>query len=138
MAAVWAYLSTDDDRRAPALVESARRAVLAGADWRVRQMEAHPFRAPIHPDRALVGWGSFGHSARAVLSLAAAYRLTGDGRYRMAAWDAPAPQFGANPLALSRRHIDGFRRDASGSRLGYPFGLNRRNQRIPLGLFRRV
>ena len=101
MAAVWTYLSTDDDRRAPALVESARRAVLAGADWRVRQMEAHPFRAPIHPDRALVGWGSFGHSARAVLSLAAAYRLTGDGRYRLAAWDAPAPQFGANPLALS-------------------------------------
>jgi len=101
MAALWAYHATADDRRDPALVESARRAIVAGADWRARQMEGHPFRAPIHPDRALVGWGSFGHSARAVLSLAAAYKLTGDDRYRLAAWDAPAPQFGANPIALS-------------------------------------
>jgi len=101
MAALWAYQATADDRRDPALVESARRAIVAGADWRARQMEGHPFRAPIHPDLALVGWGSFGHSARAVLSLAAGFKLTGDDRYRLAAWDAPAPQFGANPISLS-------------------------------------
>jgi len=100
MAALWAYVRADDPRRDPALVDKAQRAIVAGADWRIRQMEAHPFRAPIHPDRGLVGWGSFGHSARAVLSLAAAHALTGREQYREWAWEAPGPQFGANPQGL--------------------------------------
>lgn len=100
MAALWAYLRTDDPRRDAAQVDHARRAVIAGADWRIRQMTAHPFRAPVHPDRGLVGWGSFGHSARAALSLATAYALTGREQYREWAWIAPAPQFGANPQGL--------------------------------------
>jgi endoglucanase len=101
MAAAWAYLRTDDPRRDPGLVEAARRALIAGADWRIRQMEAQPYRVPLHPDRGLVGWGTFGHSARAVLSLAQAYALTGKDSYRMWAWDCPAAEFGANPLGLS-------------------------------------
>jgi len=101
MAAAWAYLRTTDLRRDGGLVEAARRAIVAGADWRIRQMEAQPYRVPLHPDRGLVGWGTFGHSARAVLSLAQAYALTGKDMYRIWAWDCPAAEFGANPLGLS-------------------------------------
>jgi endoglucanase len=101
MAATWAYLRTNDPRRDVGLVEAARRAIVAGADWRIRQMEAQSYRVPLHPDRGLVGWGTFGHSARAVLSLAQAYALTGKDSYRMWAWDCPAAEFGANPLGLS-------------------------------------
>jgi hypothetical protein len=100
MAALWAYLRTEDTRRDAAQVEHARRAIVAGADWRIRQMVSNPFRAPVHPDRGLVGWGSFGHSARAVLSLAAAYALTGREEYREWAWQAPSAELGGNPLGL--------------------------------------
>jgi hypothetical protein len=101
MAAAWAYLMTPDPRRDPDLVERARRALLAGADWRLEQMESHPFRAPQHPAIQLTGWGSFAHSTRATLPLLQAWSITGEVRYRRGAWVTTDVQLGANPQGLS-------------------------------------
>jgi len=101
MGAVWAYLQSSHPQRDPALVLQARRAVLAGADWRIRQMESNAWYAPAHPRRALTGWGNFAHSTRAALTLLQAYRLTGDPRYRDWAWRTPGPQLGLNPQGLT-------------------------------------
>jgi hypothetical protein len=100
MAAVWAYLRSDDPSRDAGTVATARKAVIAGADWRIRQMDAHPWFAPTHPRRSLVGWGNFAHSARAALSLLQARTLTGDRRYAEAAWRAPDVELGLNPQGL--------------------------------------
>lgn len=101
MGAVWAYLQSNHSQRDPALVLQARRAVLAGADWRIRQMESNAWYAPAHPRRALTGWGNFAHSTRAALTLLQAYQLTGDQRYRDWAWRTPGPQLGLNPQGLT-------------------------------------
>jgi Glycosyl hydrolase family 9/Cellulase N-terminal ig-like domain len=101
MGAVWAYLQSTHPRRAPATVQAARKAVLAGADWRIRQMEANAWLAPAHPRRALTGWGNFAHSTRAALTLLQAYHLTQEPRYRDWAWLTPGPQLGLNPQGLT-------------------------------------
>ena len=101
MAAAWAYLMTPDPRRDPELAAQASRAFIAGADWRLRQMETHPFRAPQHPASQLTGWGNFAHSTRATLPLLQAWLLSDRDAYRLAAWETPGPQLGANPQALS-------------------------------------
>ncbi len=101
MAAAWAYLLCDSPVRDASQLRRARDAVMAGADWRLRQMASHPFRAPQHPGIELTGWGSFAHSTRGTLPLLQAYRLSGDDRYRRAAWTTPGPQLGANPQSMS-------------------------------------
>jgi hypothetical protein len=115
MAAAWAYLQWDDPRRDPQVVAVARRALLAGADWRIRQMQANPWLAPSHPRRSLTGWGNFAHSARAALTLMQAYHLTGDRRYLEWAWVTPGVQLGINPQGMS-----------------YVTGLGARSPRHPL------
>ena len=115
MAAVWAYLRSDNPKRDPAIVSAARKAVIAGADWRIRQMEANAWLAPAHPRRSLTGWGNFAQSARAALTLLQAQQLTGDRRYLDWAWMTPAPQLGLNPQGLS-----------------YVTGLGARSPRHPL------
>jgi len=100
MAAVWAYLQSAHRDRDPAVVAAARKAVLAGADWRIRQMESHPWFAPAHPRRSLTGWGNFAHSTRAALTLLQAYALTGGQRYREWAGVTPNAQLGLNPQGI--------------------------------------
>jgi hypothetical protein len=100
MAALWAYLQSTHPDRDPAIVGAARRAVLAGADWRIRQMESNPWFAPAHPRRSLTGWGNFAHSTRAVLTLLQAHALTGEPRYAEWAWLTPGVQLGLNPQGL--------------------------------------
>jgi len=101
MAAVWAYLMSNGAGRDHDALEAARAAVIAGADWRIRQARVHPFRAAMHSEIRLTGWGNFAHSMRASLSLLQAFYLTGKERYRQWAWLMPAPQLGANPQGLS-------------------------------------
>jgi hypothetical protein len=115
MAAVWAYLQSNDSKRDPGIVSAARKAVIAGADWRIRQMEANAWLAPAHPRRSLTGWGNFAQSARAALTLLQAHQLTGDWRYLEWAWMTPAPELGLNPQGLS-----------------YVTGLGARSPRHPL------
>ena len=115
MGAVWAYLQAGHPRRNPQIVASARKAVLAGADWRIRQMEANAWFAPAHPRRSLTGWGNFAHSTRAALTLLQAYHLTREPRYLEWAWRTPGPQFGLNPQGLT-----------------YVTGLGARSPRHPL------
>jgi endoglucanase len=100
MAAVWAYVSSDDPARDGATLGTARKAIIAGADWRIRQMEASAWFAPTHPRRSLVGWGNFAQSARAALNLLQAQRLTGDRRYLEAAWLVPHVELGLNPQGI--------------------------------------
>lgn len=101
MAAAWAYLMTPDPRRNPALVAAARRALLAGADWRLTRIRTHPYRAAQHPAIELTGWGNFAHSTRATLPLLQAWAMTGEDRYRRGAWLTTDVQLGANPQGLS-------------------------------------
>jgi hypothetical protein len=101
MGAVWAYLLSEQVQRNPEIVLAARKAILAGADWRIRQMDSNAWFAPAHPRRALTGWGNFAHSTRAALSLLQAYSLTGETRYRDWAWRTPGPQLGLNPQGLT-------------------------------------
>jgi endoglucanase len=101
MAAVWAYLKSEDLRRNPATVGAARKAVIAGADWRIRQMEANAWQAPTHPRRSLMGWGNYAQSARAALTLLQAFDLTGDRKYLESAWVTPNSELGLNPLGIS-------------------------------------
>jgi hypothetical protein len=115
MAAVWAYLQSNHARRDPAIVAAAHKAVIAGADWRIRQMESNAWLAPAHPRRSLTGWGNFAHSARAALALLQANQLTGDRRYLDWAWTTPGPELGLNPQGLS-----------------YVTGLGARSPRHPL------
>ena len=56
MAAVWAYVRSDDPGRDGATITAARKAIIAGADWRIRQMESSAWFAPTHPRRSLVSW----------------------------------------------------------------------------------
>jgi len=100
MAAVWAYLQSTHADRDPAVVAAARKALVAGADWRIRQMEANPWYAPSHPRRSLTGWGNFAHSTRAALTLLQAYALTGDRQYVEWARMTPHVQLGMNPQGL--------------------------------------
>ena len=115
MAAVWAYLMSDGAGRDDGALAIARDAVVAGAEWRIRQAQTHPFRAAMHSEIRLTGWGSFSHSTRATLSLLQAFYLTGQERYRQWAWVMPGPQLGANPQAIS-----------------YVTGLGKRTPRYPL------
>ncbi|MFO1406406.1 MAG: glycoside hydrolase family 9 protein [Steroidobacteraceae bacterium] len=115
MAAAWAYLASNDPRRNATIVAAARRAVLAGADWRIRQMEASPWLAPSHPRRSLTGWGNFAQSSRAALTLLQAHRLSGQRRYLEWAWVAPGAELGLNPQGLT-----------------YVTGLGARSPRHPL------
>lgn len=115
MAALWAYMNASWPDRDKELLVDARNAVLAGADWRLRVADEHPFRAAVHPHLPFLGWGSFSHSTRATLPLLQAWMLTGDDAYRRAAWQTPHPQLGANPQALS-----------------YITGLGQRSPRYPL------
>jgi hypothetical protein len=101
MAAHWAYLMTSGHDREETLVERARELVLAAADWRIRKMREHPYRAPVHQHRGFLGWGSFAHSSRATLTLFQAWHLTGEPDYLEWAWLTPHPQLGANPQSLS-------------------------------------
>ncbi len=101
LAALWAYLMTDDPNGNPDLVKQAKGAFLAAADWRIREAEAHPFRAPTHHAIQWAGWGSFGRSTSSTLPLLQAYHLTGKDSYREWAWLTPQPQLGANPQGLS-------------------------------------
>lgn len=101
MAAVWAYLMSPWPDRNPDMITAARNAIIAGADWRIRQSSAHPFRSAMHPMIRLTGWGSFAHSTRATASLLQSYYLTADARYLRWAWVTPNAQLGANPQALS-------------------------------------
>jgi hypothetical protein len=73
---------------------------VAGADWRIRQMESNAWFAPSHPRRSLTGWGNFAHSTRAALTLLQAQALTGDQRYAEWAWLTPHVQLGLNPQGL--------------------------------------
>jgi endoglucanase len=100
MAALWAYLLATHRDRDPSIVAAARKAIIAGADWRIRQMESNPWFAPAHPRRSLTGWGNFAHSTRAVLTLLQAHALTGERRYLEWAWTAPHAQLGLNPQGL--------------------------------------
>ena len=100
MAAVWAYLRSTHPDRDPAIVAAARKAILAGADWRVRQMESNAWFAPSHPRRSLTGWGNFAHSTRAALTLLQAHALSGERRYVEWAWLTPNVQLGLNPQGL--------------------------------------
>jgi len=100
MAAVWAYLQSTHRARNPAIVAAARKAIIAGADWRIRQMESNAWFAPAHPRRSLTGWGNFAHSTRAALTLLQAYALTSDRRYLEWAWTTPNAQLGLNPQGL--------------------------------------
>jgi len=106
LAALWAYLLTDDDDRDPRWVAESRAKLLAAADWRIRKANEHPFRAPTHQAIALVGWGSFAVSTRATLPLLQAYRLTGKTDYLESAWESPHPQLGANPQSIC--YVTGF------------------------------
>jgi hypothetical protein len=115
LAALWAYLLTDDDDRDPRWVAESRAKLLAAADWRIRKANEHPFRAPTHQAIALVGWGSFAVSTRATLPLLQAYRLTGKTDYLEWAWESPHPQLGANPQSIC-----------------YVTGLGARSPRFPL------
>jgi hypothetical protein len=115
MAAVWAYLRSNHPQRDPGIVLAAQKAVIAGADWRIRQMESNAWLAPAHPRRSLTGWGNFAHSARAALTLLQAHHLTGERRYLDWAWMTPAPELGLNPQGLS-----------------YVTGLGARSPRHPL------
>ena len=115
MAAVWAYLRSNQSDRNPAIVSAAQTAVIAGADWRIRQMESNAWLAPSHPRRSLTGWGNFAHSARAALTLLQAHELTGNRRYLDWAWMTPGPELGLNPQGLS-----------------YVTGLGARSPRHPL------
>jgi hypothetical protein len=115
MAAVWAYLQSNQARRDPAVFAAARKAVIAGADWRIRQMESNAWLAPAHPRRSLTGWGNFAHSARAALALLQAHQLAGERRYLDWAWTTPGPELGLNPQGLS-----------------YVTGLGARSPRHPL------
>jgi hypothetical protein len=100
MAAVWAFVRSESPTRDAGTLAAARKAILAGADWRLRQMETNPWFAPTHPRRSLVGWGNFAQSARAALSLLQAHALTHDRRYLEAAWLTPGPELGINPQGL--------------------------------------
>lgn len=115
MAALWAYLNANWPDRDEALGAAARDAVLAGANWRLRVANDHPFRAAVHPHLPFLGWGSFAHSTRSTLPLLQAWTLTGDDAFRRGAWQTPHPQLGANPQALS-----------------YITGLGQRSPRYPL------
>ncbi|MBP6582719.1 MAG: glycoside hydrolase family 9 protein [Chromatiaceae bacterium] len=120
-AALWAYLMTQDPSGDPVLDKQARGAILAAADWRIRQGEAHPFRAPTHQAIQWAGWGSFGRSTSSTLPLLQAYHLTGKDHYREWAWLTPQPQLGANPQGLS-----------------YITGLGARSPRFPLSLLSKM
>lgn len=121
LAALWAYLMTADPQRDPVLDKQARGGFLAAADWRIREAEAHPFRAPTHHAIQWAGWGSFGRSTSSTLPLLQAYHLTGKDRYREWAWLTPQPQLGANPQGLS-----------------YITGLGARSPRFPLSLLSKM
>lgn len=101
MAAVWAYLQSNHPDRDAATVAAARKALIAGADWRIRQMEANPWLAPAHPRRSLTGWGNFAQSARAALTLLQAHQLTGERRYLEWAWVTPGAELGLNPQGMT-------------------------------------
>ncbi len=115
LAAYWAYLMAPWPDREPSLVAQARSALLAGADWRVRRIQEHPFLAPVHPFIGWVGWGSFAHSSRATLPLLQAFSLSGEPAYLKAAWQSVHSQLGANPQGLC-----------------YITGLGARSPRYPL------
>lgn len=121
LAALWAYLMTADPQGDPVLDKQARGAFLAAADWRIREAEAHPFRAPTHHAIQWAGWGSFARSTSSTLPLLQAYHLTGKDRYREWAWLTPQPQLGANPQGLS-----------------YITGLGARSPRFPLSLLSKM
>lgn len=121
LAALWAYLMTADSSSDPVLYQQARGAFLAAADWRIREGEAHPFRAPTHHAIQWAGWGSFGRSTAATLPLLQAYHLTGKDSYRDWAWLTPNPQLGANPQGIS-----------------YITGLGALSPRFPLSLLSKL
>ncbi len=106
MAGLWAYLLADDPGKNPAVAAQARGAFIAAADWRIREANGNPFRAPTHHALGLAGWGSFAVSTRATLPLIQAYRLTGKADYLDRAWQSPHTELGANPQSLS--YLTGF------------------------------
>jgi uncharacterized repeat protein (TIGR02543 family) len=106
MAGFWAYLLAPAAGKNTTLMAQARAAIIAGADWRVRQAAANPFRAPLHSSIAAVGGGSFALASRATLPLLQAYRLSGKTDYLDQAWQGIHPQLGANPQSLS--YLTGF------------------------------
>lgn len=115
MAAHWAYLMAPWPNKDETLVKRARDIFLAAADWRIRKMQEHPYHAPVHQFRGYLGWGSFGHSSRATLTLFQAWHLSGTVDYLQWAWLTPDVQLGANPQSLS-----------------YITGIGARSPRFPL------
>ncbi|WP_295454181.1 glycoside hydrolase family 9 protein [uncultured Thiodictyon sp.] len=105
-AGLWAYLLADGAGKNPSVMAQARGVFIAAADWRIREANTNPFRAPTHHTLGLAGWGSFAVSTRATLALLQAYRLTGKTDYLDRAWQSPHPQLGANPQSLS--YLTGF------------------------------
>ncbi len=101
MAAHWAYLMAPWPNKDETLVKRARDIFLAAADWRIRKMQEHPYHAPVHQYRGYLGWGSFGHSSRATLTLFQAWHLSDKLDYLEWAWMTPHPQLGANPQGIS-------------------------------------
>ena len=107
LAAYWAMLRAMQERYPGKCRDKGdwcndlAKVLIQAADWYLRKADENPFGAPLHQEAALLGWGSFAHSSRAVLPLLQAWWLTGAPRYRDRAAVMINPQLGANPQSLS-------------------------------------
>lgn len=87
------YLASRRPGRDAALVEAVRGSVIAVADAHVAAAAAHGYGRPMG---TTYYWGCNGTTARQTVVLQAAFRLTGDQRYRDAQLDALNHLFGRN------------------------------------------
>ncbi len=78
----------------------ARKSLIEGASWRLKQSSLHPYRAPLHSFIGFAGWGAVGQSSRAVLPLLQGYALTKNPDYLQAAYASVYAQLGNNAQSL--------------------------------------
>jgi endoglucanase len=87
------YLRSQRPERDPKLVEAVRAGLVAAADRIFRNVKEHGYARPMG---TRYYWGCNGTVARQTVVLEAAYRLSGDRRYRDAELDALNHLFGRN------------------------------------------
>ena len=110
MAAAWAMWNAMHEQHDCGVIESSAASdglciELAGilqsaADWYLSKAEENAWDAPLHQHPPYMGWGSLGHSSRAILPLFAAGAVTGMEHYRKRAADMVHVQMGQNPLGI--------------------------------------
>lgn len=102
---LYSWLFSDVAKQQPAVLAHLQEDLLSAADVVVRGSNKHAYGRGLRAYQ----WGGNGVLARSVMTLAAAYKVSGEQRYLDAAYAQVAYLYGRNPFSRSFVTGDGFR-----------------------------